>query len=102
MTNDKPASPPALTLPPPRPVPARFLRDYLRTTEVAELLGLSPRTLEKYRVIGEGPTFLKLGQRVLYARSDVEAWLQAHRCAHTSDDTYTSVIDARRARRREP
>ncbi|WP_042059771.1 helix-turn-helix transcriptional regulator, partial [Acidomonas methanolica] len=77
MTNDKTVSPPPLTLPPPRPVPARFLRDYLRTTEVAELLGLSPRTLEKYRCIGEGPAFLKLGQRVLYARSDVEAWLQA-------------------------
>jgi hypothetical protein len=34
--------------------------------EAAALLRLSPRTLEKYRVIGGGPPFRKLGRRVFY------------------------------------
>ena len=40
-------------------------RNDLRTTaEAADYLDLSPRTLERYRVTGEGPRFIKLGRRV--------------------------------------
>ncbi|MGX7345436.1 helix-turn-helix domain-containing protein [Acetobacter pasteurianus] len=56
--------------------PARILRPYLRGGEAAELIGVSVRTLEKYRCTGGGPPFLKVGSRVLYLREDVEAWLQ--------------------------
>ena len=35
---------------------------------------LSPRTLERWRWIGEGPKFLKLGGRVVYRLSDIEAY----------------------------
>ena len=35
---------------------------------------LSPRTLERWRWIGEGPKFLKLGGRVVYRLSDIEEY----------------------------
>lgn len=47
---------------------------FLRTPEVARLLGLSPRTLEKHRTYGTGPRYRKLGGRVVYAFDDVRAW----------------------------
>ncbi|WP_426727537.1 hypothetical protein [Enterobacter cloacae complex sp. 288G10] len=42
---------------------------YLTNDEAAEYLRLSPRTLEKKRVIGGGPKFRKFGRRVMYAVS---------------------------------
>jgi len=47
----------------------------LTTPEAAEFLRLSPRTLERYRVVGTGPKFRKAGPglraRVLYAPEDL-------------------------------
>ena len=43
---------------------------YLTNDEAAEYLRLSPRTLEKQRVIGGGPRFRKFGRRVMYAVAD--------------------------------
>ena len=43
------------------PMPPR----YLRTEEAARFLGLSERTLEKHRTYGTGPTYRKLGGRVV-------------------------------------
>ena len=61
-------------------------RPYLSTRQAAALLGLSPRTLERYRVTGEGPAFSKLGRRVCYARTDIEGWAERCRWHSTSDE----------------
>ena len=45
---------------------------YLSNDEAAAFLHLSPRTLEKQRVIGGGPKFRKFGRRVVYAIDDLE------------------------------
>ena len=37
---------------------------YMGTRELAAFLGLSPRTLDRYRVSGAGPKFHKFGNRV--------------------------------------
>ena len=58
---------------------------YMGTRELAALLGLSPRTLDRYRVSGGGPKFYKFGNRVRYARADVEAWAAERRYSSTSD-----------------
>jgi len=50
---------------------------YVRTHEPARLLDLQPPTLEKCRCHGSGPTFRKLGGRVIYAIGDLQN--QAHR-----------------------
>ena len=58
---------------------------YMGTRELAAFLGLSPRTLDRYRVSGGGPKFHKFGNRVRYARADVEAWAAERRYSSTSD-----------------
>ena len=52
---------------------------YLSTRQAAELLGVSPRTLERYRGSGEGPPYMKVGPRVRYARADLDAWMEEGR-----------------------
>ena len=52
----------------------------------AESLGMSPRTLEKWRVEGNGPPFLKLGRRVRYSVVDLESWIRTRRRQSTSED----------------
>jgi len=34
---------------------------------------LSEKTLERWRMLGTGPAFLKLGSRVLYSLAEIEA-----------------------------
>ncbi|WP_422040163.1 helix-turn-helix transcriptional regulator [Roseibium sp.] len=51
---------------------------------VAERLDISERTLERWRVEGTGPAYLKAGRRVLYRQSDVDTWLNASKRVSTS------------------
>ena len=57
----------------------------LSNEEAAAFLRLSPRTLEKYRVIGGGPRFRKLGRRVFYMLADLDEWSARRVCDSTSD-----------------
>ena len=68
---------------------------YMSGREAAAFLGLSPRTLDRYRVNGEGPAFHKFGSRVRYARADLEAWASARRRTSTSDVGEASRVSAR-------
>jgi len=70
----------------------------LRTSEAADWLGLSGRTLEKHRTFGTGPAYRKIGGRVVYAIDDLQAW--ADRGARTSTTEQTErAVSAARARR---
>lgn len=53
--------------------------------EAAYLAGLSVRTLEKLRVTGGGPAFMRLGRATRYRRADLIAWMERHRRKSTSD-----------------
>jgi Helix-turn-helix domain len=61
---------------------------YLTNDEAADFLRLSPRTLEKQRVIGGGPRFRKFGRRVMYSVADLEVWADARTFEATSDPEY--------------
>lgn len=61
-------------------------RHYLSTCEAAEYLGLSARTLRRYRVTGEGPVFHRFGARVRYRRGDLDEWAAVRRRTSTVDD----------------
>jgi hypothetical protein len=63
---------------------------YLTNAEAAAFLRLSPRTLEKQRVIGGGPRFRKFGRRVMYAIVDLETWADARSFEMTSDPEYAA------------
>lgn len=52
----------------------------------AQYLNLSPRTLEKFRVHGGGPSYRKFGKRVLYAIEDLEEYANSQRRTSTSQD----------------
>ena len=67
--------------------------NHLDTREAAARLGLSPKTLERYRASGEGPAFQKPGSRVRYLPEDIEAWASARR--------WRSLSEERGARRRK-
>lgn len=60
----------------------------LTTVEAANWLRLSPRTMEKWRVLGGGPRFRKFGTDVVYALSDLQAWSDGRICETTSDPNY--------------
>jgi excisionase family DNA binding protein len=63
----------------------------LTQAETAELLRLSERTLERWRVIGGGPAYVKLGKRVLYPRTELHRWIASHLCHSTSEASCLST-----------
>lgn len=54
-------------------------QELMTLTEVADLARVAPETLRKWRqqwpTRHEGPPSFRLGGRVLYRRTDVEAWI---------------------------
>ena len=47
---------------------------HLDQKDLAVRWSISPRTLERWRWLGQGPRFLKIGGRVVYRMEDVEAY----------------------------
>jgi hypothetical protein len=88
-----PLRPAATSAPTSVPAPAQPQR-YLTNEEAAEYLRLSPRTLEKQRVIGNGPKFRKFGRRVMYAMADLDGWAAERSFESTSDPHYAEQHSA--------
>lgn len=64
------------------------MHDLLDTKSAAPRIGVSPGTLENWRVKGIGPKFIKtsgLRGKVLYDPLDIEAWKSANRIQSTSE-----------------
>lgn len=58
----------------------------LRAPEAARYVGLSPSTLAKMRLRGDGPVYSKAGPRiVIYDKADLDRWLEEGRRRSTSD-----------------
>lgn len=58
--------------------------EQMATKDAAEHIGLSYRTLEKWRNTGEQELpHRKIGCRVYYAKSDLDAWLKSTKRTHT-------------------
>ena len=60
-------------------------RRYLRSDDAANYIGFGKSTVEKLRLIGGGPPYIKAGKIVLYDVDDLDAWLAARRRTSTSD-----------------
>lgn len=58
---------------------------FLKPEEAAQLLRLSLRTLERWRLEGVGPNHHRFGRRVVYARDDLLQWAEDQRRISTSD-----------------
>lgn len=59
---------------------------YLTAHEAAAYLRLAVQTLARWRCDkSDGPKFTRAGRKILYAKSDLDAYLEARICASTSD-----------------
>jgi excisionase family DNA binding protein len=50
----------------------------LTEVQAAELLNLSTRTLQAWRIRGVGPPFVQAGRAVRYRRRDLVKWIEAN------------------------
>lgn len=56
----------------------------LTTPEAAQHCRLSTPTLERLRLRGDGPAYLKIGKAVRYRAADIDAWLETRLTHSTS------------------
>jgi hypothetical protein len=70
---------------------------HLNQIELSRRWGFSPRTLEGWRWFGKGPTFVKVGGRVLYRVEDIETFeaTQLRQRTPRRRKSRTSTIDAK-------
>jgi predicted DNA-binding transcriptional regulator AlpA len=59
-------------------------RKMLNAPAAAAYCGSSASTLAKLRLYGGGPSYVKLGRRVVYDPADLDRWLASHRRTSTS------------------
>lgn len=59
--------------------------EILNTREAADYVRLGKPTMERFRISGEGPVFVKLGGAVRYRKTDLDSWIEARRVRSTSD-----------------
>lgn len=55
------------------------LSQYLSRKQLAAELGVTVRTISRWRWERKGPTAHVIGGRIFFKRSDVEAWLEKQR-----------------------
>ena len=61
--------------------------EFLDTADLARLTKTKPQTWRRRRWTGDSPRFVKLGNRVLYRRSDVDRWLAERTFRSTTEAT---------------
>ncbi|BBX33609.1 phage transcriptional regulator, AlpA [Mycolicibacterium mageritense DSM 44476 = CIP 104973] len=65
--------------------------DLITTKDVADMAGVTERTVQQWRARGTGPTFTRIGATyVVYDRSEVERWIA---------DVYTVGVESRAGRK---
>lgn len=62
------------------------VNNLLTTIKAAEIVGLSPRTLDQFRHTGRGPRYVKLGRKVFYDPADLSNWVESNKRARTKED----------------
>jgi excisionase family DNA binding protein len=61
------------------------MQDMFNTCEAAKYVSLASVTLERMRITGEGPAFVRLGRSVRYRRADLENWINGRLLRSTSE-----------------
>ncbi|HXT08855.1 MAG TPA: helix-turn-helix domain-containing protein [Roseiarcus sp.] len=59
---------------------------YLSAKEAVAYTGVAFSTLAKMRMRGDGPEFCKIGAKVAYPRTDLDAWMCGRRQRSTSEN----------------
>ena len=71
---------------------------HLSQSDLSTRWRISMRTLERWRWLGEGPRYIKLGGRVVYRLSDIEAFENEKLRSSTSGTAPPPVPDYRNER----
>jgi predicted DNA-binding transcriptional regulator AlpA len=71
----KPCNP--LTDPQENSHPSSVLDGFLRREELARELGVSPRTVDRWQALRDGPPRLHVGRTILYSVDSVREWLRS-------------------------
>jgi len=68
--------------------------------QTAKLLGLSPKTLQKLRIIGGGPKYVRISSRCIrYRAVDLQTWQESRLRESTSDPGPAAQSTPGKARR---
>ena len=59
------------------PTSEAILAGYLSKSRLAEELGTTTRTIDRWQTLRIGPPRVSVGRKVLYRRDSVRAWLQS-------------------------
>ncbi len=70
---------------------------FLTHAEAAKILRLSGRTLERSRLAGTGPRFVKAGRRVLYRLDALDRWAAERTFRSTSEADAAAAAESRDA-----
>lgn len=54
------------------------MQQFIDQKQLARRWVMSPRTLERWRWLREGPAYVKLGGKVVYRLADIEAFEREH------------------------
>jgi hypothetical protein len=57
---------------------------HLTTPDAAIYLGLSKKTLEKWRLAGSGPPYRRYGGRIFYVTKELQTWAEGQSFSSTS------------------
>jgi predicted site-specific integrase-resolvase len=68
---------------------------HLNQVELSRRWSISPRTLERWRWLGQGPRYLKIGGRVVYRLEDIEAYEAERMRESTAADARPTAATAR-------
>lgn len=52
--------------------------ELMTPAELAQMLGITTGALANNRSAGKGPRYTKLGKKVFYRRTDVQAWIDGN------------------------
>ena len=62
--------------------------ELLKEKQAAEALGVSRRTLQRWRLSGDGPPFARIGlRRVAYPQAALAAWCEGRTFHHRAEET---------------
>lgn len=69
----------------------------LTATEAADFMRIKPNTLAKHRMAGDGPPYIRQSARkILYRRTDLEAWLNKRVFQSTAAATVSDIQNERK------
>lgn len=71
--------------------PINLEHDFLNSSEVANLLNISLRTLHRWGRLRKGPPSIKVGRRIYYRRAAIEQWLLALEGTTNRDATVARI-----------